>query len=279
MVAAAVAPASSSAAFFFLLDETSAAPNDRVTARTGATPPNFSVKQRAKPLGQPIRLYVVRTSAAAYVGSRFDSRVEFVGSLVPDKRGRGILTFSVPPLDAGSYTLAFWCPACAPHSRGRTFFVQDVDQFAARYRSRALLHIERTKGCPSTRPNGRKPPKDSPGVAWHGNGLLWTKLVLDGVYVVPPARVRADGSVLGHQLWATSPPNRAPTITGRRLGAAVPPLRTLTVRRRSSSGMRPVWAAAVVFSTPGCWRVTARVADIRLTYAVKIVVRPTRRRV
>jgi hypothetical protein len=270
-------PASSSAAFFFLLDDTSAAPNERVTVRTGSTPPNLSAKHLAKPFGRPIRLYVLKTDSAAAVRSRFDSRVHFVGSLVPDRRQRGILTFSVPPLDAGTYTLAFWCPACAPYSRARSFFVQEVDQFAPRYRSRALLQIEKAIGCPVTRPNGEKPPKEPPGLPWHGNGLLWTRLSRDGIHAVAPARVQADGSIRDELLWTTSLPGRVLTVSGRRLDARAPPLRVLTTRRRSSSsGTTRLWATAVAFPAPGCWRITARIADIRLTYVVKMrVARPT----
>jgi hypothetical protein len=272
-VGALATPASSSAAFFFLLDDTHAAPNERVTVRTGSTPPTLFARQLAKPFGRPIRLYVLKTDTAAAVRSRFDSRVHFVGSLVPDRRGRGILTFSVPPLDAGTYTLAFWCPACAPHSRGRSFFVQDVAQFAQRYRSRALLQIEKAIGCPVTRPNGEKPPKEPRGLPWHGNGLLWTRLSRDGIDAVAPSRVRADGSIRDELLWTTSLPGRALlTVSGQRLDARGPPLRVLTARRRSSSsGTTRLWATAVVFPAPGCWRITARIADIRLTYVVKVL--------
>jgi hypothetical protein len=273
VVAAVAAPADSSAALYFLFGERSAAPNDRVTVRTGATPRNGSLERPVKPLGQPIRLYLVRSGAAAAVRSRFDSRVEFVGSLVPDGRGRGVLAFSVPPLDAGTYTLAFWCPACAPYSRGRSFFVQDVDQFAKRYRSQALLRISTATRCPVTVPNGTKPPPKPLGIGWHGNGLLWTLLAPDGIYAAPPARVRADGSILDELRWATRSRNRAPSVSGRRLKARAPPLRVLAVRRRSSRSRKAAfWAIAAVFPAPGCWRITARVADIRLTYALNVVV-------
>ena len=231
-------------------------------------------------LRRPIRLYVLKSDTAAAVRSRFDSRVHFVGSLVPDRRGRGILTFSVPPLDAGTYTLAFWCPACAPYSRGRSFFVQEVDQFAQRYRSRALLQIEKAIGCPVTRPNGEKPPQEPRRLPWHGNGLLWTRLSHDGIYTVAPDRVRADGSIRDDLPWATSLPGRVLTASGRRLDARAPPLRVLTARgRSSSSGATRLWATAVVFPTRGCWRITARIADVRLTYVVKVLVaRPSHAR-
>lgn len=117
-------PANVSAASFFLFDRAEAAPNDRATVRTGNTPRNFVLSRRVKPFQRPIRLYLVRADLAAEVHSRFDSRLHFLGVLVPDRNGRGLVRFSVPPLDAGTYTIAYRCPGCAAFSRGRTFFVQ-----------------------------------------------------------------------------------------------------------------------------------------------------------
>jgi hypothetical protein len=144
---ALAAPSSSEAALFFLFDHSSVSPNDRSTVRTGGTPRQFRLEQRVKPFQRPVRLYLLRTELVAQVHSRFDSRLTFVGSIVPDKSGRGLLRFSVPPLDAGTYTIAYWCPACAAFSRGRTFFVQDANRFVGRYRSRALLKIGTSTPC------------------------------------------------------------------------------------------------------------------------------------
>jgi hypothetical protein len=208
------APSRASAAAFFLFDRSTAAPNDRVTIRTGATPKHFNLGKRAKPLQRRIRLYLVREAVAAQVRSRLDPRLNFVGSLVPDKNGRGLLTFSLPPVDAGSYTLAFWCPACAAFSHGRMFFVQEPNQFTPRYRAQALLKITTTASCPVTLPNGNQPPGQPPLVSWYGNGLLWAGLPTDGVYAVAPDQAAADGSIGDKLLWVTTPPGRAPTLSG-----------------------------------------------------------------
>ena len=113
LVATLSAPANASAATFFLFDRSDADPNERVTVRIGGTPASFAPSRRVKPFQRPMRLYLVRDELAAQVHSRLDRRLTFVGSIVPDKNFRGLLTFSVPPLDAGTYTLAYWCPACA----------------------------------------------------------------------------------------------------------------------------------------------------------------------
>jgi len=272
---ALAAPANGRAALVFLLDRPSASPNDRVTVRTGGTPRDFTLSQRAKPLQRPVRVYLVRTDVAVEVHSRFDPRLNFVGSLVPDRNGRSLLTFSVPPLDS-EYTLAYWCPGCATSSRGRTFFVQQPDQFVQPYRSQALLRISTTQSCPVTLPNADRPPGQPRSVSWYGNGLLWAGLTPDGTYAVSQDRVGADGSIGNKLLWVTTPPWREPTISGERLDAAAPPLRVLGVNRGSfSSADKPSFMSAVTFPAAGCWRLKARVGDVSLSYVVDVAVRTT----
>lgn len=96
---ALAAPANAGAALFVLFDRPSAAPNDRMTVRTGHTPKDFILSRGVKPFQRAVRIYLVRNDVAARVRSRLDSRLNFVGSITPDKNGRGLLTFSVPPLD------------------------------------------------------------------------------------------------------------------------------------------------------------------------------------
>ncbi|HWL33573.1 MAG TPA: hypothetical protein VNP89_08200 [Gaiellaceae bacterium] len=270
------APANARAALFFLLDQPSASPNDRVTVRTGATPKDFEPSGRVKPLQRPVRLYLVRAELAAEVHSRLDPRLHFVGSVAPDSNGRGTQTFSVPPLDSGNYTLAYWCPGCAGSSRGRTFFVQRPDQFAQRYRSQTLLRISTTQACPVTLPNRNRPAGQPRSVSWYGNGLLWAGLAVNGISAVPSDRVAADGSIGDKLLWVTTPPGSKPTISGERLDAPAPPLRVLGVNQGSfANAEKPSFMSAVSFPAAGCWRLRARVGDLSLSYVVEVVVRPT----
>jgi len=273
---ALAAPANARASLFFLFDQPSASPNDRVTVRTGGTPKDFEPGQRVKPFQRPVLVYLVRTDVAVDVHSRLDRRLNFVGSVLPDKNGRGLLTFSVPPLDSGTYTLAYWCPGCATYSRGRTLFVQRPDQFVQRYRSQALLRVSTTQSCPVTLPNANRPPGQPRWVSWYGNGLLWAGVTADGIYSVAQDRVGADGSIGNKLLWVTTPPWRAPTISGKRLDAPAPPLHVIAVNQGSfSSAEKPSYMSAVNFPTAGCWRLTARVADVSLSYVVDVVVRTT----
>lgn len=276
---ALAAPANAGAALFYLVDRPTAAPNDLVTVRTGGTPKQFTLRQRVKPFQRPVRLYLLREELVAQVHSRFDARLTFVGSIVSDKKGRGIMKFGVPPLDAGSYTIAYWCPACARYSRARTFFVQDVDQFVEPYRSQALLRIESTASCPVTFPNGNRPPGQPRSVSWYGNGLLWAGLTTDGVYSVSPDRVDADGSIGNKLLWVTTPPWRSPALSGERLDEPAAPLRVLGMNQGSfSSATNPSFMSPVIFPAAGCWRLKARVGDVSLTYVVSVVVRQAQSR-
>jgi hypothetical protein len=277
-IAVAATAGTADAALFFLFDRATAAPNDRVTLRTGATPRGFVPRQRLKPSWPRDRIYLLPSRLTTEVHSRFDPRLEFVGVLVRDTRGRGVLTFTVPPLDPTSYTIAYWCPSCARFSFGRTFVVQNGRGFVEPYRSQALLKIAATQECPVTIPNRRRPPGEPLGRYWHGNGLLWASLRPDGVRVVARDDVESDGSIFDKLGWATTPSHREPAISGRRLDAPAPPLRVLTLRLGESVSAtgrrgRPSWASAVVFPTAGCWRLTARVRDVSLTYVVQLVIR------
>ena len=87
---ALAAPATSGAATFFLFDRPNGVPNDRITVRTGATPAGFVLSRRVKPFQRAVRIYLVRDDVAAQVHTRLDARLTFVGSLVPDRNGRGL---------------------------------------------------------------------------------------------------------------------------------------------------------------------------------------------
>jgi hypothetical protein len=261
---AALAPASADAALFFLFDRPTAAPNDRVTVRTGETPRNFRPTTRAR-VGKPIRLYLVRSDLTSDVHSRFDSRLEFIGAFRRDTHGRGTLTFSVPPLDAGRYDIASWCPDCAKYSRGRTFVVQDGAKFVGAYRSEAVLRIAWPETCAVTVPNGG-PRILGPG-RWYGNGFLWTTLPLDGVV---RGRLEPDGSLFWKFGWLPLGPTGDLIVSGRRLDARSDPVHVLGVNWGYSSTGRGGWASAVRFPAPGCWKIRGRVRDISLSYVISV---------
>jgi hypothetical protein len=209
-----------------------------------------------------MRLYLVPNAVAAEVRTRFDPRLHFIGTIVPDARGRGLLSVALPALDADSYAAAVWCPRCARYSRGRTFFVLRVNQsVAARYRPLMLLRIEKHKTCALTTPSsGRR----------YGNGLLSTQLSPGGVV---PARVEPDGSLFWKFSWTPAARERELSVRGERLDVPSPPMRVLGVNWGYSSSQpdRGGWATAVQFPTEGCWRITGRMRDVSLTFVVRVV--------
>ena len=143
-IVAAVFAGIASAALFFIFAPTSAKPGDRVSVRTPRTPLSFNVRKRgAKPLQRPIRLYLVSNAVAGDVVSADDARLHYIGSIVLDRKGRGVLRFRVPNLAPDGYAVAGICMQCARYSSGQTFFVLHVaDDVVPRWRPLMLLRVE-----------------------------------------------------------------------------------------------------------------------------------------
>jgi hypothetical protein len=251
-----------------------------VTARLAGTPAVFTAADRVKPLRRAMRLYLVREADASKVRTRFDRRLAFVAQIAPDRNVHGLATFTVPPLDSGDYVAAVWCPDCAKTSAGRTFFTLPLRRdVSARYQPLMRLHVDMpsaTARCPVTLPRGGKPPLTRrPQPQWHGNSLLWTWLALDGTFEAgrdnqgwegdPP------GSIADKLYWfARSYGNL--TVRGERLDSDAPPLVVHSVNLGSSpSWSGPTWATAVSFPSEGCWRLTARLGDVSLSYVMRVV--------
>jgi hypothetical protein len=285
---AAVAASSAHAALFFLFRPATADAGSVVTVRLGGTPASFEPEDARRPLRNGIRLYLAQRDVAGEVSSRFDPRLHFVGRIVPDKKYRGVLGFTVPPLDPGDYAVAAWCPGCAQHSFGRTFFVQVVPE-GSRYRVSGSLHVRLPSAagsCPATLRGaggpppglaGRMPPSWFPQTpVWHGNGFLWTSVPLDGTFVPRPEQTQPDGSVLTKLYWFAAGVHGDLTLRGERLDATSPPLVVHRVNRGTMAGFRGsgTWATPVTFPSEGCWRLTARVRDISLSYVVEVVASP-----
>lgn len=274
-------------ALFVLFRPTAAQPGEVVTVRTGGTPATFTLRHRKKPFRQPIRLYLVPNTVADEVHNRFDKRLHFVGQLAPDRNGRGILNFTVPPLDTDDYAAAAWCPGCARYSFGGTFFVLRVgEDIVPRYRPLMLLQVEMpsaTETCPvtipnsTTRPPGLGAPPAFPGFGrsprWHTNGFLWTALPLDGVYHPPgPQWVEPDGAFSAKLYWFAAGVGGALALKGERIDAVSPALVIDRVNRGQWSGLRrgSVWATPVTFPSEGCWKLTVQVKDVSLSFVLKV---------
>ena len=80
------------------------------------------------------------------------------------------------------------------------------------------------------------------------------------------ATVNPDGSIRAKQGWWRGLPGTL-VITGRRLDAPAPPLRTAVPSGYGDRGFVPL---ALTFSTPGCWKVNGRLGRARLTFVVRV---------
>jgi hypothetical protein len=259
---AAIAASPAHTAIFFLFEPTAADAGGVATVRLGGTPAGFTLADRKKPFRDAIRLYLVPADVAGEVRSRFDPRLHFVGRIVPDRRSRGILSFRVPPLDSGSYAIAYWCPGCAPYSRGVKFGVQTVPR-VSRYRRSMSLDVRlpsAAESCPVS------------GDGRYGTDLLSTTLPPNGVL---GTRVDDDGLFQKLGWLPRGEPSAPLTVRGERLDAPSPPMKVLGVFWGHSyvGGVRGrgSWASAVNFPSEGCWRITGRFEDVTLSYVVKVV--------
>lgn len=221
---------------------------------------NFTSVDRERPLGRALRLYLVPSGLTGAVRSPFDRRIHFVGVVVPDRRGRGVRTFTVPPVATGEYTMARWCVRC---SFGRTFVVGATGGGLPEA-DKTLLRIAMPSApetCPVTVPNGDRPPGAGSRVGFHGNGLLWVRLPPSGTY--PPGWQKI--------LWFAGRVDGDLVVRLTRLDASAPTL-VLDVTRG-----RPDWFqghASWASRTPlqeGCWRIEGRVRDVALSVVVRVL--------
>jgi hypothetical protein len=124
--------------------------------------------------------------------------------------------------------------------------------------------------CPVTKPNGSTPPGERSCPNCLGNGDQWAGLYPEGKVVFSPGGpgfVLEDGSLSMKFWWWRGGRGRL-TITGRRLDATAPPLRARIPEGYGDTGFQ---ATALIFPTVGCWQVTGKVGESRLTFVTLVV--------
>jgi hypothetical protein len=132
----------------------------------------------------------------------------------------------------------------------------------------AALAATASATCRTTRANGRVPAGASSTL--FGNGQLATAAY--GVIYATPRTLDRDGTISEKFPWFGAAGLVGDLrITGRRLDRAAPPLRARINPGSVESvpGMR-FWASGITFPTAGCWRITGRVDDVRLTLVVLV---------
>lgn len=82
------------------------------TVVRGDTAGNHAFAQQVSPLPT---YFVDQTAADSVIGTD-DTRLVVVGQLVVDALGNGTITFVVPSLPPGPYSLMVYCPSCAQYS-------------------------------------------------------------------------------------------------------------------------------------------------------------------
>jgi hypothetical protein len=248
-IATTVATASSAAPPRFALSAATAAWGSEVTVR---------VERGALPARRGVRFYLVPRGAAASVRSRFDSRLSFIGSIPADRKQRGNMRFTVPPLDAGSYVLAYWCSGCLAHEQGVTFQRSPLLQIAA----------PPAGTCPVTQPSGTVPrgaPPPAAGWSLQGNGTLWVLL--------PVSRTLTTNELGGYKMFwigqrGISPFERL-TVQYRLLEPESAPVSAQTGSGTLLGYDGPSWASRMSFQ-PGCWQITGHLLDASLSFVVQV---------
>lgn len=122
--------------------------------------------------------------------------------------------------------------------------------------------------CPVTIPNGYNAvDRRVAGRLNHGNRHLSTVLWPRGILRADRSHVRADGTIGMKFPWFRGV-RGCLQITGRRLDAPSPPLRTRVPAGYGNTGLQPT---GLVFGNPGCWEVIGRVDGKRLRFVTQVV--------
>ncbi len=131
--------------------------------------------------------------------------------------------------------------------------------------------------CPVTLPNSKSPTASSASDFNYGNedGTLFTIPSPEGVVIFArdgPGFILPDGSLAMKWPWWRGVRGEL-TIEGRRLDAPAPPPRAEIPEGYGDSGFRPI---SLIFPTQGCWEVTGKVGNARLTFVTLVVRVPFR---
>ena len=94
-----------------------------------------------------------------------------------------------------------------------------------------------------------------------------TALDLRGTIVATPDYVNPDGSIGWKFPWVRMVPGSL-TITGRRLDAPAPPLKSYVPSGYGNTGFQ---ASGVTFPSEGCWQITGKLDHTSVTFVNLVV--------
>jgi hypothetical protein len=229
----------------FSLSSTAATTNDSLAVR---------VERALRQPQREIRLYLVPIGIRESLRSRFDSRLSFIGSVRSSHGAR--MRFTMPPLEPGTYSLAYWCRNCLPRAEG----------VSVQAGSTLRVSAPTGGGCASTLPNGNPPTRETSPIAFrfHGNGQLSAFLRTDGTLVT--------NALGGYKMrWRAKEGGSAPFTVRYRL--LDPPSAPLTARTGTFGGSYgPASTMSQMGFTAGCWQITGRLRDVNLGFVTKVVI-------
>ena len=112
-----------------------------------------------------------------------------------------------------------------------------------------------------------------------GTSRLAVSLPENATFVVRRGRalLEQDGSIRFKVGWLSPSggprgfPNGGPLVTGWRFDRSAAPLRVKMGVKSFALGSGEFYPSSLYFPTTGCWRITARNADARLTFTVRVV--------
>ena len=117
-------------------------------------------------------------------------------------------------------------------------------------------------------PMGGSPAGNVPQTSAYGNGKLFVwALDVHGTIVAPPDMVNRDGSIGWKFPWMRMIPGSL-TITGRRLDAPAPPLKSYVPFGYGHTGFQ---ASGVTFPSEGCWQITGKVDHTSVTFVNLVI--------
>ncbi len=144
--------------------------------------------------------------------------------------------------------------------------------------SRARAEAE-LADCPVTQPSKTpfippapftsEPPYE--GQFWYGDRELWTLLPVDGNWKGLPDN---DGVYTQKTFWwhddydPIVEPQPELTVTGKRLDAQAPPIKTSTATHGFHSQLKSFMLTGVDFPSAGCWEISGEYQDAQLVYVI-----------
>ena len=133
------------------------------------------------------------------------------------------------------------------------------------------LTVPAVAPCDATLPNGVNAPGKPADPQGYGNGQLWTSLWRNGVVIFMaggPGTINDDGSLDMKWPWDRGDSRGQLVITGRRLDAASPPLRSSVNQSYGDTGFQP---SSLILPSTGCWEVTGKVGPAALTFVTQVI--------